>query len=213
MSSSRLRDQSHTDFIGVATTQANSRPSIIFDAVVDWHQRHEFLKCMFLFLSQRIDLTSILSCRSVEIPLDIHSDNATYETQFGHVQRPTHKNTTWDMAKFEVCGHKVITCDIAVCFGTDLLRSMPTLASLDTASLSCQKASTGSRAAGMSCVSPCSVLRLRRTPNKIKAGMTSRGPSSLIRARFWNPTYRLLHTFSTQLWKVQYNLSNPSSMA
>ena len=44
---------------------------------------------------------------TVEIPLDIHSDNATYETQFGHVQRPTHKNTTWDMAKFEVCGHKV----------------------------------------------------------------------------------------------------------
>ena len=49
---------------------------------------------------------------TVEIPLDIHSDNATYETQFGHVQRPTHKNTTWDMAKFEVCGHKVsVSCD------------------------------------------------------------------------------------------------------
>jgi len=43
----------------------------------------------------------------VELPLNIHSDNATYETQFGHVQRPTHKNTTWDAAKFEVCAHKV----------------------------------------------------------------------------------------------------------
>jgi alpha-mannosidase len=43
----------------------------------------------------------------VQIPLDIHNPNATYETQFGYVQRPTHKNTTWDMAKFEVCGHKV----------------------------------------------------------------------------------------------------------
>jgi len=53
---------------------------------VDWHQRHEFLK--------------------FEIPLNIHSDVATYETPFGHVQRPTHKNTTWDLAKFEVCGHK-----------------------------------------------------------------------------------------------------------
>ena len=29
-----------------------------------------------------------------------------YEMQFGHVQRPTHGNTTWDMAKFEVCGYK-----------------------------------------------------------------------------------------------------------
>jgi len=35
----------------------------------------------------------------VELPLNIHNDNATYETQFGHVQRPTHKNTTWDIAK------------------------------------------------------------------------------------------------------------------
>jgi hypothetical protein len=44
---------------------------------------------------------------AVELPLNIHNDNATYETQFGFVQRPTHKNTTLDMAKFEVCGHKV----------------------------------------------------------------------------------------------------------
>lgn len=44
---------------------------------------------------------------AVEIPLNIHSDVATYETPFGYVQRPTHKNTTWDAAKFEVCGHKV----------------------------------------------------------------------------------------------------------
>ncbi|PSR71657.1 hypothetical protein PHLCEN_2v12510 [Hermanssonia centrifuga] len=69
-----------------ATVKSNSRSLFIFDAIVDWHERHEFLK--------------------FELPLDIHNDNATYETQFGHVQRPTHKNTTWDMAKFEVCGHK-----------------------------------------------------------------------------------------------------------
>ncbi|KAH9965647.1 glycosyl hydrolases family 38 N-terminal domain-containing protein [Russula compacta] len=59
---------------------------ILFNAEVDWHERHEFLK--------------------FELPLDIHSDVATYETPWGHVQRPTHKNTTWDAAKFEVCGHK-----------------------------------------------------------------------------------------------------------
>ncbi|KAK7035350.1 Glycoside hydrolase, 38 vacuolar alpha mannosidase [Paramarasmius palmivorus] len=69
-----------------ATLSPTSRSLFKFDAKVDWHQRHEFLK--------------------FEIPLNIHSDNATYETQFGWVQRPTHKNTTWDMAKFEVCGHK-----------------------------------------------------------------------------------------------------------
>jgi len=58
----------------------------VFSADVDWHERHEFLK--------------------FELPLDIQSDVATYETPWGHVQRPTHKNTTWDAAKFEVCGHK-----------------------------------------------------------------------------------------------------------
>ncbi|KAI0319402.1 glycoside hydrolase family 38 protein [Amylostereum chailletii] len=69
-----------------ATMAANSRPMFTFKAEVDWHERHEFLK--------------------FELPLDIHSEVATYETPFGHVQRPTHKNTTWDAAKFEVCGHK-----------------------------------------------------------------------------------------------------------
>ncbi|KAJ6631931.1 hypothetical protein B0H10DRAFT_2206336 [Mycena sp. CBHHK59/15] len=69
-----------------ASTKVKSRSLFRFDAFVDWHQRHVSLK--------------------FELPLNIHSDNATYETQFGHLQRPTHKNITWDMAKFEVCGHK-----------------------------------------------------------------------------------------------------------
>ncbi|KAI0041688.1 glycoside hydrolase family 38 protein [Auriscalpium vulgare] len=69
-----------------SSLKPNSRPLFTFDATVDWHERHEFLK--------------------FELPLNIHSDVATYETPFGHVQRPTHKNTTWDAAKFEVCGHK-----------------------------------------------------------------------------------------------------------
>ncbi|KAI5117584.1 hypothetical protein M0805_004579 [Coniferiporia weirii] len=69
-----------------ASVAPNSRPYFRFDAVVDWHERHQFLK--------------------FELPLDIYNDNATYETQFGFVQRPMHKNTTWDAAKFEVCGLK-----------------------------------------------------------------------------------------------------------
>ncbi|KAB8606269.1 hypothetical protein FH972_025898 [Carpinus fangiana] len=53
---------------------------------VDWHEEKKFLK--------------------VEFPVDIRNTNATYETQFGLIQRPTHYNTDWDMAKFEVCCHK-----------------------------------------------------------------------------------------------------------
>lgn len=55
-------------------------------AHVDWHETMKFLK--------------------VEFPVDIRNTEASYETQYGIVRRPTHYNTTWDMAKFEVCCHK-----------------------------------------------------------------------------------------------------------
>ena len=39
-------------------------------------------------------------------PVDVHASEATYEIQYGNVKRPTHYNTSWDFAKFEVCAHK-----------------------------------------------------------------------------------------------------------
>lgn len=59
---------------------------IDFDTVADWHQHHIMVKAAF--------------------PTDINSDKATYEIQFGTIERPTHKNTSWDKAKFEVCAQK-----------------------------------------------------------------------------------------------------------
>ena len=59
---------------------------IDFETVADWHQRHQMVKAAF--------------------PVDINSDKATYEIQFGTIERPTHKNTSWDKAKFEVCAQK-----------------------------------------------------------------------------------------------------------
>jgi alpha-mannosidase len=38
-------------------------------------------------------------------PIDINADEASYEIQYGNVTRPTHRNTSWDEARFEVCGH------------------------------------------------------------------------------------------------------------
>ncbi|XP_030620900.1 alpha-mannosidase 2C1 [Chanos chanos] len=61
-------------------------PYIKFSTQVDWTEAHKFLK--------------------VEFPVRVRSPNATYEIQFGHVQRPTHRNTSWDWARFEVWGHK-----------------------------------------------------------------------------------------------------------
>ncbi|KAJ2402277.1 Glycoside hydrolase, 38 vacuolar alpha mannosidase [Coemansia sp. RSA 2559] len=61
-------------------------PRLDFGCDVDWHENRKCLKVSFT--------------------VDIHNDMATYETQYGVVQRPTHRNTSWDMAKFEVCAHK-----------------------------------------------------------------------------------------------------------
>ena len=42
----------------------------------------------------------------VHFPTTITTDQATFDIQYGHVKRNTHKNTSWDRAKFEVVGHK-----------------------------------------------------------------------------------------------------------
>ncbi|MBN2047422.1 MAG: alpha-mannosidase, partial [Anaerolineaceae bacterium] len=56
-----------------------------FQCEVDWNETYKFLK--------------------VEFPLNVRSSEATYDVQFGHLKRPTHFNTSWDMARFEVCAH------------------------------------------------------------------------------------------------------------
>ncbi len=61
-----------------------ARVDLSFD--VDWKEHQQMLKLYF--------------------PVDIHSHEATYEIQYGHVKRATHYNTSWDRARFEVCCHK-----------------------------------------------------------------------------------------------------------
>ncbi len=42
----------------------------------------------------------------VAFPVDMLSPVATYDIQWGNVQRPTHRNTSWDWARFETCAQK-----------------------------------------------------------------------------------------------------------
>ncbi|MNW45083.1 hypothetical protein D3C74_223350 [compost metagenome] len=42
----------------------------------------------------------------VGFPIDVVTDKATYEIPFGALERPTHRNTSWEQAQFEVCGHR-----------------------------------------------------------------------------------------------------------
>lgn len=61
-------------------------PRIDFESYVDWKESDILVKTMF--------------------PVDVNSSEATYEIQYGNITRATHNNTSWDVAKFEVCGHK-----------------------------------------------------------------------------------------------------------
>ncbi len=59
-----------------------------FATEVDWDETDRMLRTSF--------------------PVDVRADAASFEIQYGHVTRPTHRNTSWDMARFEVVAHKWI---------------------------------------------------------------------------------------------------------
>ena len=59
---------------------------IDFETTVDWKLHQHLLKA--------------------EFPMDIHTDEATFDIQFGNVKRKIHTNTSWEKARFESCGHK-----------------------------------------------------------------------------------------------------------
>ncbi len=75
----------HSTYVQRISLSYNS-PRIDFDTTIDWQERHVLLKVAF--------------------PVDILSPVATYEIQWGNVQRPTHRNTSWDWARFETCAQK-----------------------------------------------------------------------------------------------------------
>ncbi|MFJ3421857.1 alpha-mannosidase [Streptomyces sp. NPDC086082] len=53
---------------------------------IDWQERDTVLKAAW--------------------PLDVHAEHESAEIQFGHVRRPTHQNTSWDAARFELWAHR-----------------------------------------------------------------------------------------------------------
>jgi alpha-mannosidase len=67
--------------------RAGSR-RIDFVTDIEWHESEKILKAAF--------------------PLDVHADRSAAEIQFGHVFRPTHANTSWDAARFEIYAHRWI---------------------------------------------------------------------------------------------------------
>lgn len=67
-------------------TVAAGRAAVDIQTVVDWHERQKMLKLAF--------------------PVDVHTASARSEIQFGHIERATHANTSWDEARFETAAHR-----------------------------------------------------------------------------------------------------------
>jgi alpha-mannosidase len=57
-----------------------------FRTTLDWQDRRVLVKARF--------------------PLAVRATHARFETAFGVVERPTHRNTSWDAARFEVAAHR-----------------------------------------------------------------------------------------------------------
>jgi alpha-mannosidase len=64
----------------------HNKRRIDFVTWVDWQERQTLLRALF--------------------PLQINASIATCEIQFGAIERPTHRNTSWEAARFEVCAHR-----------------------------------------------------------------------------------------------------------
>jgi alpha-mannosidase len=75
----------HSDIVQRISLCHNS-PRLDFDTTVEWRERCTLLKVAF--------------------PVEVLSPVATYEIQWGNVERPTHRNTSWDWARFETCAQK-----------------------------------------------------------------------------------------------------------
>lgn len=73
-------------FIAQYISLGADSPEILVRNEIDWNEHNIFLKALF--------------------PVDLHTDEATFEIQYGNVTRKTHYNTSWDFARFEVCMHK-----------------------------------------------------------------------------------------------------------
>jgi alpha-mannosidase len=87
MTETKISDKSWVKTEIAVNASGDDLPTMIeMDNEVEWNEDKKFLK--------------------VEFPVDIVNTEASYETQYGLIRRPTHYNTTWDMAKFEVCCHK-----------------------------------------------------------------------------------------------------------
>lgn len=69
-------------------TLASHSKRLDFATSVDWHERHKMLRVSFA--------------------VDVHARWFNSDIQYGYVERPTHRNTSWDSARFETVAHRYV---------------------------------------------------------------------------------------------------------
>jgi len=79
------RSYQKSRIVQIISLSAGAR-QVEFDTFIDWQERRTVLKAQF--------------------PFDLNTSEIRSEIQFGHVRRPTHRNTSWDKARFEASMHR-----------------------------------------------------------------------------------------------------------
>lgn len=64
----------------------HGKPGLTIHCNIDWKEKNLLVK--------------------MDFPVEVNTNKATFDIQFGSVERAIHKNTLWDYARFEVCAHK-----------------------------------------------------------------------------------------------------------
>ena len=93
------RSYQKSKIVQVISLAAGER-QVEFDTFIDWQERAQVIKAVF--------------------PFDLNTSEVRSEIAFGHVTRPTHRNTTWDRARFEASMHRWVDISEAD-FGVALL--------------------------------------------------------------------------------------------
>ena len=73
---------------------------------VIWQKIHFYAKSRRIDFETQVDWNEHQHLLKVHFPVNVHTDEATFEIQYGNLTRKTHQNTSWDKARFESCGQK-----------------------------------------------------------------------------------------------------------
>ncbi|MFZ7087453.1 alpha-mannosidase [Curtobacterium sp. RRHDQ10] len=76
----------HDSTITTRYSAVTGSSELVIETDVDWHEHGKLLKLGF--------------------PVDVLANTASSEIQFGHIDRATHQNTSWDHARFETSAHR-----------------------------------------------------------------------------------------------------------